>query len=97
MTKDEEKGYIERVLAGDESAYEAEVEERLEEWGFSGARAEPLCDAKHIFSHIEWHMTGYRVRLRHEIPKSYIAAAKEELKTIYALPNAFGRYTKMIE
>ena len=28
-----------------------EVEERLEEWGFSGARAEPLCDAKHIFSH----------------------------------------------
>ena len=58
---------------------------------------EPIGPAKHVFSHVEWHMTGYRVRLRHEIPKSYIAAAKEELKTIYALPNAFGRYTKMIE
>ena len=58
---------------------------------------EPCGEAVHIFSHVEWHMTGYRVRLRHEIPKSYIAAAKEELKTIYALPNAFGRYTKMIE
>ena len=27
MTKDEEKGYIERVLAGDESAYEPLVTE----------------------------------------------------------------------
>ena len=58
---------------------------------------EPVGPAKHIFSHVEWHMTGYRVRLKHGIPKSYIAAGKEELKTTYALPNAFGRYTKMIE
>ncbi len=37
-------------------------------------------------------MTGYRVRLKNGIPKAYIAAEKEDLKTIYALPNAFGRY-----
>ena len=65
--------------------------------GLTPVRVKRIGTAKHIFSHVEWHMTGYRVRLRHEIPKSYIAAAKEELKTIYALPNAFGRYTKMIE
>lgn len=58
---------------------------------------EPVGPAKHIFSHVEWHMTGYRVRLKNGIPKAYIAAEKEDLKTIYALPNAFGRYTKMIE
>lgn len=58
---------------------------------------EPAGDAKHIFSHVEWHMIGYRVRLRDQIPKSYIAVKKEELKTTYALPNAFGRYTGMIK
>lgn len=53
--------------------------------------------AKHIFSHVEWHMIGYRIRLRNPIPKKYISVKKEELKTTYALPNAFGRYTGMIE
>ena len=58
---------------------------------------EAVGPAKHIFSHVEWHMTGYRVRLKNGIPKAYIAAGKEELKTVYALPNAFSRYTKLIE
>ncbi len=57
----------------------------------------PVGPAKHIFSHVEWHMTGYRVRLTGGIPDAYIAAEKEELKTTYALPNAFGRYTKLIK
>ena len=53
--------------------------------------------AKHVFSHVEWHMKGYRIRMGKELPKAYIAAKKEELKTIYPLPNAFGRYTKLIK
>ena len=58
---------------------------------------ESLPEAKHIFSHVEWHMTGYRIRMKGELPKGYIAAGKDELKTIYPLPNAFGRYTKLIK
>ncbi len=60
-------------------------------------KVEPLPAAKHIFSHVEWHMIGYRVILRDGIPDGYIAAEKEELKSVYALPNAFGRYTKLIK
>lgn len=56
----------------------------------------PLPDAKHIFSHVEWHMVGYRIRLRDGIPRGYITADKKELEQVYALPNAFGRYTKLI-
>ena len=52
---------------------------------------------KHIFSHVEWHMKGYRIRLSGGIPESYISAGKEELKSVYALPGAFGRYTKLIK
>ena len=58
---------------------------------------EPLPQAKHIFSHVEWHMKGYRIRLSGGIPESYISAGKEELKSVYALPGAFGRYTKLIK
>ena len=27
-------------------------------------RIQPVCDAKHIFSHVEWHMKGYVVFLQ---------------------------------
>lgn len=58
---------------------------------------ERLPNAKHIFSHVEWHMAGYRVKMAGELPNGLIAAEKEELKTIYPLPNAFSRYTKLIK
>lgn len=58
---------------------------------------EPLPKAKHIFSHVEWHMMGYRVRLGEMLPETYIAAEKSDLKELYALPNAFGKYTKLIK
>lgn len=61
------------------------------------ALVEELPKAKHIFSHVEWHMVGYRVKLGDAIPPSYIIVEKEELKSVYALPNAFGRYTKLIK
>ncbi len=57
---------------------------------------QPLTDAKHIFSHVEWRMIGYRILLKDQVPNAYIAAKKDEIKTIYALPNAFSRYTKLI-
>lgn len=58
---------------------------------------QPLPEAKHIFSHVEWRMIGYRILLKNELPKSCIAVQKEKIKTTYALPNAFGRYTKLIK
>ena len=77
-----------------------EVEDVPEAFGLDPeniVELEQIGLAKHIFSHVEWHMIGYRVKLKEKIPDSYIAAGKNELKTIYALPNAFGRYTKMIK
>lgn len=60
-------------------------------------RVETLPEAKHIFSHVEWRMIGYRILLNRELPKTCISVKKEEIKTTYALPNAFGRYTKFIK
>lgn len=42
---------------------EKEVLEAVKEQGYEAVRIQPLCDAKHIFSHVEWHMKGYAVFL----------------------------------
>lgn len=69
----------------------------LEKWGFNMDSVEPMGDAVHIFSHLEWHMTGYHVVLHGDIPElfgenSYLWADNNELRCQYALPNAFSSY-----
>lgn len=72
---------------------EEEVLERLE----NGASVEKkLPAAKHIFSHVEWHMSGYLVRVEKEIP-GMLFADREELKEKYPIPNAFAAYRKLLE
>lgn len=60
------------------------------------AELQPLPSARHVFSHVEWHMKGYRIRLSGPIPEGYISAGKSQLRDVYPLPNAFARYTKLI-
>lgn len=66
----------------------------LEEAGI--VAIERLPDAKHIFSHVEWHMIGYRVVVDRPLPARWIGAEREALKEGYPLPNAFGEYRKLI-
>ena len=53
-----------------------------------------LPTAKHIFSHVEWHMSGYLIRVTEEIP-GLLFADREELKEKYPIPNAFAAYRKI--
>ena len=61
-----------------------------------------LNDAKHIFSHVEWNMSGYHVHLR-ELPQEYskenaiVWADTTDLINTYSIPNAFKSYTKDIK
>lgn len=57
---------------------------------------ERLPDSVHIFSHIEWHMVGYRVMMKKEGADPYQMVDKEEILNKYPLPNAFGVYTKVL-
>ena len=54
----------------------------------------PLGEAKHIFSHVEWHMTGYEISMKGQIPGCFISADVRELEGRYPLPNAFMAYKK---
>ena len=56
---------------------------------------EELGKSKHIFSHVEWHMTGYYLKLA-EMVKGYEWKSVEEIKREIAIPTAFSAYTKVI-
>lgn len=66
----------------------------VKEQGFSPIRIQKLEDSKHIFSHIEWHMTGYVIRI--EEPKQlegYLFVDPEQTRKEYSIPSAFSAYT----
>ena len=59
--------------------------------------AKPIPKAKHIFSHIEWRMTGYTVTVEVQpAPDGCIWATREQLQTEYTLPGAFKAYKKRL-
>lgn len=64
----------------------------------SPIRIRPLEKAKHIFSHIEWHMTGYLVSVEEPQEETeYLFIEPEETEKQYAIPAAFAAYTKYLQ
>ena len=59
-------------------------------------RPEPLPEAKHIFSHVEWRMRGFAVELQEKPTGDYLWVTPEEIRETYSLPSAFKAYTMMI-
>lgn len=65
--------------------------------GLTPLRVKELGTAKHIFSHVEWHMTGYALRvdeLEKNCTEDMIFAHPEEIQEIYSMPAAFEAYTR---
>ncbi len=58
---------------------------------FHAASAEPLGKAKHIFTHVEWHMIGYRIGCK-ELSPEYLWVTPEEIESVYSVPTAFKHY-----
>ncbi|HAJ66018.1 MAG TPA: A/G-specific adenine glycosylase [Clostridiales bacterium] len=56
---------------------------------------EPCGSAKHIFTHVEWHMTGWRVELPEEAP-GYVWETAETIRTAYSVPTALKYYLKQL-
>lgn len=67
--------------------------------GLSPVFVKELPEAKHIFSHIEWHMKGYAVRvdeLEKNCSENMIFAPPEEIQKTYSIPAAFEKYTHYV-
>ena len=56
----------------------------------------PAGEAVHLFSHVEWRMTGYRIRLSPPLPEGFAFPDREALFRDFAVPSAFRRYLDLI-
>lgn len=65
------------------------------EIGLMPVRVKKLGDAVHVFSHVEWHMIGYEVRVD-ELEKAcrepFLFITPDEMEQKYSIPSAFSAY-----
>lgn len=83
---------------------EAEVSAYLKEIGLLPIRIRRLPAAKHVFTHREWHMTGYLIRVDElavkepgEELQGFVFVEPEQTRTSYPIPSAFAAYAEWVE
>ncbi len=79
-----------------------DLEQQLREGGMKSFHISSLGEAKHIFTHVEWHMIGYHIKINDE--KLNIADSikgvwvkKKDINELYSIPSAFAPYMKVLE
>ena len=68
--------------------------------GLSPLRIQKLEDGKHIFSHVEWQMIGYQIRvdeLENSCTEKMMFVHPEEIQADYPIPAAFETYVKYVD
>lgn len=76
----------------------SQLKEKVMQLGLSPVKIEPMGEAKHIFSHVEWNMLGYHIILnkQEKLKLDYVWADRKELKEQYSIPSAFSAFTSFI-
>jgi len=72
----------------------------LKKQGIQPLWIQPLEEAKHIFTHKEWHMSAYMVRVDElqdeKAPENWLFVNKEEVEKNYPIPSAYAKYMKYL-
>ena len=75
---------------------EAAAAEAVQSMGLSPADWHSRLTAKHIFTHVEWHMTGYALTVQGDGPAELVWADLPALRE-RSVPSAFARYYQEAE
>ena len=83
-----ESGYMDRK----------EVVSYVDKMNLTPLYVERLPDAKHIFSHVEWHMAGYLIRVEEleEQSSKILFAETADFQKNYPMPSAFAVYMEYL-
>lgn len=77
-----------------------EVLSYMKELGLSVVHIKRLEDAKHIFTHKEWHMTGYALRVdeleRASIQEKFCFVETTQVQRQYPIPTAYAAYASYL-
>ena len=72
----------------------------LKSLGLAPVRIEELPFSKHVFTHKEWHMTGYAIRVdeleRMQADAGLLFVTPDEIEENYPIPSAFAAYRNYI-
>lgn len=81
-----------------------EVTRYLTENGLKILRIQRLADSRHVFTHREWHMWGYRIRVDGLEPRGcsretedWLYVEPEETRERYPIPSAFAAYLPCLD
>ena len=69
---------------------------QLEAWGLEPVRLQKLSGAKHIFTHIEWHMQAFEAEVGNKA-SGFEWASRQDLQEDITLPSAFKAYFQEID
>ena len=73
-----------------------EIREWLSKRGIEKATIGESFEAKHIFTHVEWHMMGYLIQVKGSLPQTFISADIRQIEEKYPLSSAFLVYRKAL-
>ncbi|MBQ9066262.1 MAG: A/G-specific adenine glycosylase [Clostridia bacterium] len=107
LTRRPDKGLLAGLyefLNFDEKWSRKKATEYAESLGLTITSVQSLPSAKHIFSHKEWHMTGFEIRVdsldsvssEPGTPGTPFAASLSEVETMYSIPSAFSAFTRRL-
>ena len=73
----------------------AEWAAALKEWGLTPVESAFAGEAKHVFTHLDWFMKGWRVTVAAPDGR-FLWATPDELRQTYALPTAFQPFVRRL-
>ena len=78
---------------------EKEALDAVRAYGLEPLRVVSLDPSRHLFTHIEWQMTGYLVLVGEPdrpLPDGFVMPETDDLLSRYAIPSAFSAYTRRL-
>ena len=98
IEKNDRKGLLSRLygypcIQGRQE--EAQIRKQLALWGFETEEIWPLKPEKHVFTHVEWQMTAWFVRVRETDPAGHpglFRATEEEIASSFPMARAFQKW-----
>lgn len=75
-----------------------EIQDYLSNFHIKPTSISEIGNAKHVFTHKEWHMSGFLIKTdENSMPEGTVWANSHELQTIYTLPSAFKTFHNVAE
>ena len=74
----------------------AAAKKALEREGFAPITIAPCGEARHLFTHIEWEMTGFSAEVANALP-TLAWKTRDEIERDCAIPNAFRHFRKQMK